>query len=411
MENKSILSKIPLHYGWIVLATGTLVIFGSLGLARFGYTIVLPPMQAGLGLDNTQAGMIATANLVGYSLLSAIGGALASRLGPRIVIALGLTLAGITMLLTGLAESFLTAVIFRVFTGIGSGASNVPVMGLLSAWFAKSRRGTAAGIAVTGSSIAIIILGFIIPPILKSYEGDGWRVSWYLFGAVTIVLAVLSFIILRNRPHDIGMDAIGAEHATPPADQAGSKLEWGRVYKSPGVWQLGFIYVSFGFSYIIFMTFFTKHLIATGGYSSSEAGSLFSLMGFFGLFCGIWGYISDKIGRRNALIIVFAIHAVSFTMFGLWPVKTGFTVSAILFGISAWSIPAIMAAACGDKLGPRLAPAALGFITLLFAIGQAAGTSVAGILADMTGAFTSSFILAGAVALLGGVCSVFYASS
>ena len=48
-----------LHYGWIVLAIGTLVVFGSLGLARFGYTMVLPSMQEGLGIDNTQTGLLA----------------------------------------------------------------------------------------------------------------------------------------------------------------------------------------------------------------------------------------------------------------------------------------------------------------------------------------------------------------
>jgi fucose permease len=67
------------HYAWVVLTVGTLVVFGALGLARFGYTMLLPAMQAGLGLDNTQAGGLATANLVGYLVLSVAGGALAVR--------------------------------------------------------------------------------------------------------------------------------------------------------------------------------------------------------------------------------------------------------------------------------------------------------------------------------------------
>ena len=44
---------------------GIFVIFGSLGLGRLGYSMVLPAMQAGLGIDNTQAGLLATANLIG----------------------------------------------------------------------------------------------------------------------------------------------------------------------------------------------------------------------------------------------------------------------------------------------------------------------------------------------------------
>ena len=119
-------------------------------------------------------------------------------------------------------------------------------------------------------------------------------------------------------------------------------------------------------------------------------------MGWFSLVCGlIWGTVSDMIGRKGALIIVYLIHTVSFTMFALWPTPVGFTISAILFGLSAWSIPAIMAAICGDVLGPRLAPAGMGFITLFFGIGQAIGPSVAGAMADAVGSFTSPLLLAG----------------
>ena len=141
-----------LHYAWVVLAMGMLVVFGSLGLARFGYSVLLPPMQAGLGMDNTRAGLLATANLAGYLALSAIGGALAARYGARLVISVGLALAGVGMLLTGGANGLLPAVLWRALTGIGSGASNVPAMGLMTAWFVTRRRGLATGIASGGSS-------------------------------------------------------------------------------------------------------------------------------------------------------------------------------------------------------------------------------------------------------------------
>ena len=162
------------HYAWVVLAVGTLVVFGSLGLARFGYTMLLPAMQSGLALDNTQAGGLATANLVGYLALSVAGGALAARYGPRAVITVGLALAAGGMLLTGLAGRFATASAWRALTGIGSGASNVPVMGLMAAWFVPRRRGLAAGVAVAGSSLALIVLGPLVPHLLAAYPTGGW---------------------------------------------------------------------------------------------------------------------------------------------------------------------------------------------------------------------------------------------
>jgi len=396
-----------LNYGWIVLAASTLVVFGALGLARFGYTVVLPSMQTGLGMDNTQAGMLASANLAGYLALSAIGGALAARFGPRVVIAIGLLLAGTGMLLTGLASAFPPAALWRAVTGIGSGASNVPVMGLLMAWFATKRRGLASGIAATGSSLGLIFVGPLVPRIMAAYTDRGWRVSWLIFGGLTLGIALLAWFILRNRPEELGLSALGSSAGEVKPTPRTSSLQWGRVYRSIPVWHLGLVYIAFGFSYIIYLTFFTKRLISEAGYSQGAAGTLFMTMGWFSLLCGlIWGSVSDIIGRKRALTIVYLVHAVSFSLFALWPEPLGFTLSAILFGLTAWSIPAIMAAACGDVLGPRMAPAALGFITLFFGVGQAIGPSVAGAMADASGTFTPAYLLAGGVALLGALGSL-----
>ncbi|UCG82184.1 MAG: MFS transporter, partial [Dehalococcoidia bacterium] len=230
-----------LHYGWIVLAVGTLVVFGSLGLARFGYTMVLPPMQEGLNLDNTQTGSLATANLIGYLALALIGGAAASRYGPRVVITAGLALAGAAMLLTGLASGFHDAAAWRALTGIGSGASNVPVMGLLAAWFATRRRGLASGIAVAGSSLALILAGAFVPRILDVYGDDGWRACWFIFGGVTILLAIAGFFILRNRPSELGLKPLGGDNEEPVPVSGGETLQWGRVYRSAAVWHLGLV--------------------------------------------------------------------------------------------------------------------------------------------------------------------------
>ncbi len=395
------------HYAWVVLAVGTLVVFASLGLARFGYTMLLPPMQVGLDLDNTQAGALATANLAAYLALAVVGGALASRFGPRTVISAGLMVAAVGMLLTGLAGSFSEAMGWRALTGIGSGASNVPMMALLSAWFAQRRRGLAAGVGVTGSSLALILLGPLVPYLLSAYGQDGWRLSWFGFAGTTFGLAALALLLLRNRPADLGLQPLGAERDDATGAAPSDGLHWGRVYRSGVVWHVGLIYVAFGFSYIIYMTFFTKYLIAEGHYTQAAAGSLFMTMGWFSLLCGLlWGWVSDVIGRRGTLVIVYLIHAVAFGMFALWPSPAGFTLSAVLFGLSAWSIPAIMAATCGDLLGSRLAPAGLGFITLFFGIGQALAPSAAGRIADLAGSLAPAMLLAAGVALLGALGSL-----
>ena len=155
----------------------TLVVFASLGLARFGYTTVLPAMQQGLHFDNTRAGALASANLAGYLLMAVLSGALASRFGPRIVIALGLTV-----------------------TGAGSGASNVPAMALLAAWFTAQRRGLASGIGVAGSSLALMVLGPAVPRVLAAAGEGGWRLCWYAFGAAALAVAVAGGACTARQP-------------------------------------------------------------------------------------------------------------------------------------------------------------------------------------------------------------------
>ena len=115
-----------IHYAWYILVMGVLVVACVLGLARFGYTVILPSMQKSLGLSNTQAGTLATANLLGYACFALVGGALASHYGPRRVVTAGLLIIGGGMLLTGLAHGFVSAAALRLLTGVGFGPGQRP---------------------------------------------------------------------------------------------------------------------------------------------------------------------------------------------------------------------------------------------------------------------------------------------
>jgi fucose permease len=91
------------RYRWVVLAMGFLAVFGALGFGRFGYSAILPAMQEDLDISSAAAGSLASWNLGGYVVMAAVGGLLASRFGPRKVVAVGSIAAAIGMLLTGLA--------------------------------------------------------------------------------------------------------------------------------------------------------------------------------------------------------------------------------------------------------------------------------------------------------------------
>ncbi|MFA4886004.1 MAG: MFS transporter [Desulfotomaculaceae bacterium] len=421
------------NYSWVILVTGILTVMGALGFARFGYATILPSMREGLLLNNTQMGVIATGNLVGYTVFSVIGGFLASRFGPRIVISCGLLLTGATMFLTGTAGGLAGVVALRFLTGIGSAGSNIPVMGLISAWFPPERRGMAAGFLVGGSGFGFLITGFLVPGIITAYPQNGWRLSWFILGGVVALLGVLGWILLRNSPAEKGLTPAGAKpddqlrepSGTPadrmsePATSAGAvngrldlaggrgAISWSKVYGSPALWHLGLVYLFFGFSYIIYGTFFSAAMVNDKGFSQAQAGVVWSTIGVIGIFGGIlWGVASDWLGRKYALAVVFGLQAVSFFLFSVAGATATLYLSAFLYGLSAFSIPGIVAAACGDYMGPRLAPAALGMVTLFFAVGQATAPSVAGYLADSAHSFSQAFLLAAAVAFLGGAGSL-----
>lgn len=389
------------HYGYVVLLTGILTVTGALGLARFGYTMILPAMKQGLALNNSQMGFLATGNFVGYMLFSLVGGFLASKYGPRTIIACSMLLAGLTMGLTGLAGGVGMALAMRTLTGLGSGGSNVPVMGLASAWFAPRRRGMATGLMVGGSGIALVLTGYLVPAINASGP-DGWRTSWLVLGGTVVLLGLLALAFLRNSPREKGLLPVGAEGAEAPAGVPAEPPQWSQVYRSRALWQLGLIYTFFGFSYIIYATFFAAYLVQEKGLTQAAAGNLWAWLGAISMVSGlVWGSLSDQIGRKYGMAIVFALQAVCFFVFAGASSYGGYLLSALLFGLTAWSIPGIVAAACGDLVGARLAPAALGMVTLFFSAGQALGPSIAGILADASSSFGPAFTLAGVMAVLG----------
>ena len=156
--------RLPFHYGWIIVMTGMVTIVACLGFARFALGMLLPAMGEALELSYTQMGFISTGNFVGYLAAVIISGKLYTRLGARKLIVSGLTLCALTMLVVSRAGGFWQVFVAYILTGLGSGASNVPMMALVSHWFRKSHRGRAAGLIVIGSGfIGTATLPFVAP--------------------------------------------------------------------------------------------------------------------------------------------------------------------------------------------------------------------------------------------------------
>ncbi len=392
------MSRGSIHYGWVIVAAGNLTIIACLGLGRFALGMLLPSMGASLGLDYAEMGLIGTGNFVGYLAAVIAAGTLVRRFGARLTIFCALALVGASMMLVGRAGGFAEVLVLYVLTGIGTGAANVPVMGLVPHWFARGHRGKAAGWIVIGSGFGIIYAGTLVPAINTAAGGDGWRTSWLVLGATALGIAAVVGALLRNRPSDKGLEPIGGGEAA--AGSATAPL----AHPAPAsrrriLAHLGAIYFLFGYTYVIYATFIVTTLVQERGFSEVGAGQFWAWIGFLSLASGpVFGTLSDRAGRRAGLMVVFALQMTAYLLVAL-PLPDAFLYLSIgLFGVCAWSIPGIMAAACGDYMGAEHAVAGFGTITFFFGVGQIIGPAVAGVAADAAGSFSSSFAMAAAMA-------------
>lgn len=399
MPLKKIFSKYDLHYGWVIVFSGLIGVFACLGLGRFALGMLLPSIGESLNLTYSQMGFISTGNFIGYLLAVLVSGLWTIRIGSRRLIFLALLLVGITMILSSLAESFTYLLIVYTLTGIGSGASNVPIMALISSWFTSRLRGMAAGFIVCGSGFAIIFTGKFIPFINEISEpAHGWRIAWVILGVMVIFIAFICLLLLRNSPQEIGLKQAGFNKDNDQAPLITTEKDKS-IYKRWIIYYLGIIYFFFGYTYVIYITFIVTTLITEKGFSEEMAGNLWSMIGFMSLFSGpVFGYLSDKYSRKTGLIIVFAFQMAAYLIVASRLTDIFLYISIGLFGIVAWSIPSIMAATISDYVKPEKAASAFGFITFIFGIGQIIGPAVAGILAELSGSFSSSFYMAAAFA-------------
>ena len=381
-----------IHYGWIIALTGMAVLFSCLGLGRFSLGMLLPSMGISLNLSYSQMGLIGTGNFVGYMISVILAGIIARNIGARWTISIGLVLVGGSMVLISRAMGFLEVMSLYVATGIGSGLSNVPMMGLVSHWFLKNTRGSAAGIMLSGNGVAIVFTGLLIPWVNASMGSEGWRTGWLTIGVISLFIAVVAALFLCNEPGEKNLMPLGETDTQkasigPEPEKRRKSNKWTMVH-------LGCIYALFGATYVVYATFIVTTMVNERGFGENTAGTFWAVVGGLSVFSGpLFGWLSDRLGRKIGMMVVYTLFTISYVLVAADLPNSFLYASIGIFGLAVWSIPTIMSAAVGDYTGPVRAVKAFGFITLFFGAGQVTGPAVAGFLADMTGTFSMAFWL------------------
>ena len=392
---KSTPTQTSFHYGWIIVLVAMLVVFGCIGLGRLALGMLLPSMGEDLGLSYSQMGMVSAGNFAGYLGAVLFCGWLDRRLGARTMIACGLATVATSMMLISHTSHYPTVLALYILTGIGTGTANMPVMGLVAHWFKARSRGRAGGLLMAGNGFAIMLSGIVIPLLTASQGAAGWRLGWLLLGALVAVIALISALLLRNSPEEMGLHPIGSEISSVAGhnDQLSADLQ----SKTPPylLALMATVFFIFCFTYVIYSTFIVTTLVQEMGFSETKASHLWVWIGFCALFSGpLFGALSDRIGRGWGMMSVFAVQTCAYLLAasqlsGIW-----IYLSVTLYGLSAFSIPSIIVATLSDYLPRERVTAALGHVTFFASFGQIVGPSLAGLLADLSGSFRGSYLLA-----------------
>jgi MFS family permease len=374
-----------IYYGWVIVAVGLLVKMAGLGFGRFSYPMLLPSMRESLSFNYIQMGLLSGGILMGYLLFSFIGGTLATRFGPKRIVILSLLCGSISMFLISRFSGFISLLFFTFAMGAGAAGAHISITTLPMAWFGKRSLGRALGIVTGGTGVGVIVTGLLIPPLLSSFGKDGWRECWVLMAFITFIVSVMCITLLKEKPDQIhpSLSRFSEDEEVIISMASGDGLSIRSIFV---------IYFIFGFAYNIYATYFVAYMVEEIQLTEKMAGNIWAIFGWMCILSGlIWGFLSDRMGRRRALLWNNGLIALA-VLIPLWfhqPLLLG--LSAFLFGSTFLGTITVVAASIGDQVGEKRA-SVYGLVTLIHGIGQFLGTTSGGYLKDLTGSFQLTLI-------------------
>ncbi|WP_130864293.1 MFS transporter [Bacilliculturomica massiliensis] len=389
--------KNKIFYGWLLCLSGTLMLIGGAGIVINSASQFLKPVCEALHVSRGQFSIYLSMVSVASMVFSPLIGKVFEKWSPRIVT----ICAGSFMALMWTCLSFAGDIRLFYVLGflIGAGSAfcgMVSVNILMNNWFHASK-GTAMGIALTGSGIGSMIFN---PVASRLIEAFGYQTAYRCMGLFIFLCAVPMFLLYRYKPADIGLAPLGLEAKSGESgEKAGHQGEAqegimrSEAVKTADMWALCFIIFGLSAGSMGIFTQLAAYFTDVGYEQNTAAG--FVSVASFGMAFGklFFGWLNDKIGTRwnftlmtslavAGIILLFIARSTILTMAG-----------AALFGIAVASpfvlSPQITLFTFGGKDFPNI----YGFGSIFLFLGPSLAPPLSGVIYDKTGSYAPAFIL------------------
>jgi sugar phosphate permease len=355
---------------WIVFILATSLFFLS-QFYRTSNAVIASELIRDLSLDTEGLGLMSASFFYAFAITQIPIILLLDKVGPRRLMTF-LTLLGIVgAVIFSLADSLSLGLFGRVLLGVGMACNLMGTFKLLTEWFEPLIFATLTGLVVATGTFGNIMA---TTPLVMLVEQIGWRHSFQLIAAVNLVLVLMLYIVVRDRPSHTIANTSGTQ---PSISFKQAFFNLALLLKERDYWIISMT------SFVRYGTFAALQALWAGpflrevmGYSAVKAGNLLLLM-TTGMIIGspFWGAVSDRIFRTRKWIIVICLlidGGVALVLMSIPPDANMIVIAALFFAFGFFSAAGMLVYPHIKDLMPQeMAGAAMTGVNLFNMLGPA----------------------------------------
>lgn len=341
---------------------------------RMAPAVVSGELMRAFGTTGVALGSLAAMYFYIYTLMQVPAGILADTLGARVTVAVGNLVAGCGSILFGLGETFSAAAVGRALVGLGVSVVFVGLFKSNSVWFSDRHYGRISGLTLLLGNIGAISSAAPLAALLGFYS---WRSIFVALGVLSLLLAGLTMLVVRNSPEDLGFPSLREMEGR--ASHVRRQNPWWQellgVVRARVLWPLFWVDLGMVGSMLAFVGLWAIPCLRDTLGLERSAASLYTTLALVGFASGsmFFGWLSDRIGRRKPVIIagssgyLLVCLALAYAPWG-----SGFSGFFLFFlmGFSAGGFIVTFAAA-KEAIAPSQAGMAVGLVNTGLFLGAA----------------------------------------